>query len=114
MSRKPPVPIVNDDEDEDLSEAYPSKTPRHTHQTHDEETDNQSTGTNSSDSEDGQSDEEDFDDGADGLQELDDRSLVSTLHSEVNGFLLYCFPLTVVSVACSVVFETTKQQTIIR
>lgn len=82
--------------------------PHHNDRTCGEETDNQSADTTSDNSEDGQSDEEDFDDGADGLHKLDNRSLVSTLHSEVNNFLLYCFPLTVVSVACSVVFKTTK------
>jgi len=71
-ARKPPTPIVSDDEVED---SEPLKS------------DDQSDNTSSS--EEGQSDKEEFDDGAGGLQGLDKASLVLAVRSEVNNFLLY-------------------------
>jgi len=84
VSRKQPVAIVSDDEDEELSEASPSESDGRHHRNQVQETDDE--GMHNSSSEEGQSDEGDFDDGAEGLQELDGRSLMSTLRSEVKHF----------------------------
>lgn len=84
MSRKPPVTIISGDEDEVPSESSLLDTDHRNRKNRTQETDDESTQNGSS--EESQSDEEDFDDGAEGLQGLDDRSLISTLRSEVNLF----------------------------
>jgi len=88
--RKPPVLITTDDEDEDveLPGASRSKPVPRDHRNHgqDSETNDQSINTGAS--KEGQSDEDNFDDGADDLQGLDDESLITALHSEVNHLFL--------------------------
>ena len=85
-SRKPAIPIITDDEDEDSQLASRSKTVGCSHRKHGEETDNQSVTTKSSEG--SQSDEEAFDDGAGDLQGLGNDILISTLHSEVVSSVL--------------------------
>lgn len=113
MSRKRPVSIISDEDDDNQKlQPRPSRNVRQCHSVrvgrrnrHSQEDDDKSSsdGSDEGDHHD-DAEDEDIDDGVNDLQELDDEGLASRLAFEVMFFLSQCLELIVVYVACPLVF----------